>query len=337
MSDFEQNTTKVIEKIIAALGERQKWILACHENPDGDTIGCSLALYSLGKRLGKEVRVTGKSLLPERYFFLPFADAYKASDFILEADKFTAIVCVDTSTEERSIGGLAEASKRGAVVINIDHHGDNRMLCDLSMVNPNASATAEVVVDIFMSSEWKITKDEANLLYLALVTDNGNFRFSSTTEKSHKCAATLMSFGAVPSFIDEGVNENMTASVLRLWGLALSRTESFAGGVCAVFWLTQEEIESAHADAASIDGLVNMLLRVKGVKAAALFSCVDGQNKASVRTKTPYSAREIVSVFGGGGHPQAAGTKIQGDFYCALTKLKAEMEKHVAKRNTSNR
>ena len=44
----------VMREIIEKFDSNEKWIILCHENPDGDTMGCGLALYSLGKRLGKE-------------------------------------------------------------------------------------------------------------------------------------------------------------------------------------------------------------------------------------------------------------------------------------------
>ena len=111
---------------------------------------------------------------------------------------------------------------------------------------------------------------------------------------------------------------------LRLWGLALSRTEVFGGGERAVFWLRREELEASGVGSAELDGLVNMLLRIKGVKLALFLTEYDGFCKLSVRARPPYNARAVAAAFGGGGHPCAAGAKTAGAFGEILERVKKE-------------
>ena len=67
----------VMGAVIEKFKSNDKWVILCHENPDGDTLGSGLALYSLGKRLGKKVRVMGRDVIPERYKFLPYYDDFE--------------------------------------------------------------------------------------------------------------------------------------------------------------------------------------------------------------------------------------------------------------------
>lgn len=324
MTDLDQ-----IRLIKEKLDSENKWVILCHENPDGDTMGCGLALYSLGKRLGKSVRVMGRDPIPGSYSFLPYYMDFECCMQIREEDVRDALlICVDTSTAERSMPGLKEVLPL-VDSINIDHHGDNHRYCRSNLVDPDASATAEIITDLLTESGWGIEESEAICLYTGLSTDNGNFRFGTTTPRSHICAAKLLEAGVKPAVIDEYVNENMTPEILKLWGVAYSRTEMFSDGRGALFWLNEEDFKEAGAGPSAVDGLVNMLLRLKGVKVALFMTEVNGENKVSIRTKAPYVARDIASVFGGGGHLQAAGAKVRGKFRDVIASLKAQAEKYI--------
>lgn len=325
---------KIAAEVIKKLNEASSWVVLCHESPDGDTVGCGLALCLLASRLGKSSRIMGKDHMPYRYSFLPMSESYETVLQLAPEDAEGALViCVDTSTVDRSVPGLAEIL-RTSDTVGIDHHGDNKAYCGINMIDAEASSTAEVVLDLMLSAGWGVTKDEAICLYTALTTDNGNFRFSSTTARSHRCASQLIAAGVDPSYIDDCVNENMSVEIIRLWGLALSRTELFSEGKCALFWLNHSDLKAAEADASVVDGLVNMLLRVIGVKVAILIVETGSGSKASIRTKDSYSARELAEVFGGGGHVHAAGAKISGNFSEALKKIRIEAERYVSNRTS---
>ena len=325
----------VMKEIIDKLASSDNWLVLCHENPDGDTMGCGLALYSLGKRLGKNVRIMGRDPIPGTYWFLPYYNDFECCRKISEEDAAdTLLICVDTSTAARSIPGLKELLPH-ADSINIDHHGDNHLYCRLNLVDPDASASAEIITELLTESGWGIEEREAVSLYTGLSTDNGNFRFGTTTPRSHICAAKLLEAGVRPDMIDEYVNENMTPEILKLWGVAYTRTEIFSNGRGALFWLTKEDFADAAAGPSAVDGLVNVLLRITGVKVALFITQVNGENKVSIRTKAPYVARDIASVFGGGGHLQAAGAKVEGDFREAIASLKSEAEKYIDDRTVA--
>ncbi|MBR4400375.1 MAG: DHH family phosphoesterase [Synergistes sp.] len=328
----------VFEEVLSKMKKYASWSIICHENPDGDTLGSSFALCSLGLREGKKVSVLSKSMLPDVFSFFPHygeavvgecADPQKAAGSLL--------IVVDTSTEGRALTNLKELLSSCADSVNIDHHKDNTMFAASNLVVPGASAAAEIVTRLMEAYGSGITKEEASALYTALTTDNGSFRFNSTSVESHRCAQVLLAAGADPAAIDDRINENMTCGILRLWGKALSRTEVFADGRCAFFCLREKEISDAGAVPNSLDGLVNMLLRIRGVKAALFLAEIDGRNKLSVRSRAPYSAREIAAVFGGGGHDGAAGARIGGDFNSAAARVKEEAEKYARSRDSAGK
>lgn len=326
----------LFDEVLKKLKRHDSWVILCHENPDGDTLGSAFALYSLGKREGKSVMIVCPDSLSDTFSFFPHAAELRVTKSLPAGEVRNALLAaVDISTEKRTLANMPELLSACADSVNIDHHGDNTMFAATNLVVPSASATAEIITALLSAYGKGITEGEASALYTALVTDNGNFRYNSTSVESHGCAQLLLEAGAKPTEIDDRINENMTDKILRLWGLALSRTELFAGGKCALFWLRGFEIDGADADSNALDGLINMLMRIKGVKVALFLAEKNGNNKLSVRSRAPYSARDLASRFGGGGHQNAAGAKISGGFEDTLASVKKEAEKYVAFGNTS--
>lgn len=319
-----------LSEAIRLLNAKNDWLMLCHEKPDGDTLGSALALCSIAKRLGKSARAIGKDPLPSEYGFLPGALLYTEQKRLTREDASDSlIVFVDTSTVERSPDGAGKlASYLDSLAI--DHHGDNNLFCKVNLVDAGASATAEIVTNLALTAKWGVSRDEAVCLYAALVTDNGNFRFSSVTPETHRCASVLLAAGAHPNEIDDMLNETLSPAIIRMWGAVYSRAEISEDGNCAFLRLTREEFLSAGGEPGSTEGLVNTLLRIRGVKIAVLLVEGSTSNRASIRTKAPYSARELATVFGGGGHICAAGAKIPGPHAEAYERIKEEAKRYAA-------
>ncbi|MDO4988442.1 MAG: DHH family phosphoesterase [Synergistes sp.] len=334
MTGVEISAADAAEK----LKKYSSWVILCHENPDGDTLGCAFALGSLGKRTGKKTVVVSKDALPERYGFLSGECSFAVTNSILsELVRDSIVVAVDISTEERSVANLRDIITAAADSLNIDHHAGNTCFAASNLVVPSASAAAEVVARIFELYGSGISKYEADALYTALTTDNGNFAFSSVTAESHRCAQVLLNAGAGPAAIYDRINENMSCGALRAWGLALSRTVTFANGKCAIFHLRESELKELNTPVSMLDGLVNLLLRIIGVKIAMFVTELGGSVKLSVRSRLPYSSRAIAEKFGGGGHICAAAAKFSSDFDGAVKKIMTEAEAYVNIRNIADK
>jgi phosphoesterase RecJ-like protein len=327
----------MVEEILKILKERDNWLILSHEKPDGDTIGCGVALASLGLRLSKKVVFGCPDPCSPRYSFLLKDITFEVLD-ILPIDfpgDDGVIICVDTSNASRSVQGIADRSVK-CPVINIDHHIDNEKYGDVNWIVPDASATGELVTELLFRSPWGISADEATALYAAVISDNGSFSFASTTLKSHDCAMKLLEAGASPNKIAEELDANLSDGVLKLWGAAMLRTETFAEGRCALYWLSCEDFAKTGTTRQSTENLVNFLLRIKGVKLAALCSEISDplgkqpEVRVSLRARSLYNAREVASVFGGGGHNLAAGCTIKFPLEKALSLLRTEMESQVA-------
>lgn len=317
----EENRTDAITQIVSALSEKERWLVLAHEKPDGDTLGCACAMASVGRRLSKDVLLGGPDAIPERYSFLPEAASFQVLHDVPThfQNRQSAVICLDTSTLERAIPGLTRENGREYLLANIDHHPDNACWGDLNWVERSASATGEMLTELFLQANWDMKPNEASALYTALITDNGDFSFASTTEYSHECAIELMRAGAKPSDIVTYLTSNLHANVLKLWSRAFARVYTFAGGLGAIFWLDCEDFATTCTSKEDTENLVNYLLRIKGVKLAALCTELPDYVRVSLRARPPYSARDVAHVFGGGGHELASGCTIHGRLLEALS------------------
>jgi phosphoesterase RecJ-like protein len=320
-----------IDKILDILTSKGRWLILVHEKPDGDTIGCAVALAALGERLGKRVTLGGPDCFPPKYLFLLGDTPYFVFDKIPEdfSGGDCVIVCVDTSNIERAVKGVGEAVG-SRTVVNIDHHADNSAYGDVNWIEPSASATGEMVTVLMSLSKWGISQSEANALYVAIVTDNGNFSFPSSSAKSHECAVKLLEAGADPGMVTEELEANLSENSLKLWGRAFSKVALFQEGLCALFWLTVADFEETGTTRQECENLVNFLLRIKGVRVAALCSETDKGVRVSLRARLPFSVHDIAAHFDGGGHNLASGCTIRKPLQEALSLLRTEMERHVA-------
>jgi phosphoesterase RecJ-like protein len=325
-----------IEKIVGLLDASDSWLILSHESPDGDTLGCGAALTRLALRLFKKVFHACPDPCPPKYSFLFDGPGLRPLHFLPKnfPGPGGVVICVDTSTGARTFP-LAGSDGFMCPLINIDHHVDNERFGDVVWVDPTASATGEIVTELMSESGWGFRKEEAEALYVALVSDNGGFSFESTTLKSHAVAMKLIEAGVSPNKISEELNSNLSAGILNLWGRAMMRADVFAGGACAIFWLDAEDFAQTGTERDATENLVNFLLRIKGVKMAALcseLSDAEGKNrvKASLRARAPFSAREVAAVFGGGGHNLASGCVLSAGVSEAVSLLREEMTKHVS-------
>jgi phosphoesterase RecJ-like protein len=329
----KQKERKTIEKILRVLAESDKWLILMHEKPDGDTSGCATALASLGTRIGKDVTLGCPDDYPPKYLFMLRDVQFRVLDGIPHdfAGDNCAVVCVDTSNPERSVRNIEQA-RDCCVIVNIDHHIDNTEYGHVNWIEPSASATGEMVTELMVSSEWGISPDEANALYVAIVTDNGNFSFPSSSKWSHECAVALMEAGAAPGMIAEELETNLSVNMIRLWGRAFERTDLFSGGLCAIYWLSLADFEETSAKRSDTENLVNFLLKIRGVRIAALCSETEDGVRVNLRSRFPMDSREVAVLFGGGGHTLAAGCTIREPMQGALSSLRREMERHAAAR-----
>ena len=307
--------SSAMDEVIAALRDNDGFVIAGHRDPDGDSLGSSLALGLALERSGKRVAVISADPLSAAYRRLPESGRIEVRDTAPEG--FPVAVLIECNGVERSgVDGLDDR-----LVINIDHHANNPGFGDVNWVDPGVAATGVMIYDLLRAMELQISPEIATHLYVAILTDTGSFRYSNTDARALRVAAELVELGVDPAAVAEAIYENVPAAKVRLLGAALASLELLAGGAVAVMVLPYDVLHAGPGEA-DTEGIVNHGQGIDGVAVAALFKEVGrDQYRVSLRSRGDVDVAAIAASFGGGGHPRAAGCTLEGSLESARNRV----------------
>ena len=102
------------------------------------------------------------------------------------------------------------------MVVNIDHHATSEHFGTINWIDATASAVGEMIYNLCKAIGGRITKEIAECVYLALVTDTGSFHFPNTTERTLKVASELIKVGVKPADISQAVYNSYPWSRIEL-------------------------------------------------------------------------------------------------------------------------
>lgn len=340
----ENKTLTDMKKMIL---DAKNILLLTHESPDGDAIGSTLAMHHALKQLEKD----SDMYIPEysRLFkFLRGTDEIKNRlkgeledetksesesepdvelEYELKNDVYDLVIALDCSDEQRLEGTeLFESAKN---TIQIDHHGTNTMFADINFVNPTAPACAQILITIFEYFGLEITKEIGESLVTGIITDTGGFQYQGVTAETFEFAAELLRTGIDIPKIYSKVLQTKTKSSFELQKRVIDRLEFLEDGKIAFSYITGEDQQEVNAEHGDHEGLVNIGREVEGVE-VSIFVREDLEKegyKISMRSTGDANVSDICFLFGGGGHPRAAGCFIKGSLEQVRKKILAETKK----------
>jgi phosphoesterase RecJ-like protein len=303
-------TPQTRELVLARIREDSRFVLAAHENPDGDALGSLVAMQGLLSALGKDsaMFISPDDLpLPQEYSVFPMDGLIQQPPADI-AER--TVVFLDCGNIDRN---SASVLRDGAQLLNIDHHHDNTHFGTLNYVVPNASCTAEIVWDLMHGLGVRPTPTVAQALYIGLITDTGRFMYENTGPRAHLMAAELLEAGVDVPAVYRGLYEEIPEGKLALLALALGQLQRFDSGEFTLTMLSAEDFERADAEESDSEGIIDQLRALQGTKVAALVRELSsgerkGQHKVSLRaTDDDVDVSIIARAQGGGGHRRAAG------------------------------
>jgi phosphoesterase RecJ-like protein len=306
---------KIPKEIVAALRKEKVFLIATHINPDGDALGSALALSFALESAGKEVYVYNKDIVPAFYRFLPGHKRVRSS-LKKAISKDPVLILLDCNSPDRA--ALEQYSFRKSIVI--DHHETERDFGDVRWVVPAAAATGLLVFYLIKAIGAALTGDIARNLYTAIAVDTGTFRYSNTSSEVLRVSAELIEAGADPAFIAECLFERWEKSRFDLLVMTLNNVE--IKNDIAMMHITKDMFEKTETTAEDTENFSNLPRMIRSVKISALFrESGNGFWKASLRSKGKVNVAKIAELFGGGGHKNAAGFRIEGSLNLAKKKL----------------
>ena len=311
-----------ITKIKNRILKSEKISIITHWSPDGDAMGSSLALFHYLKKINKNVKV----IVPNEY--PPFLNWLPGNNQVLnhqtqklKSDKFVSssdlIFILDFNTLSRiNELGVAVSKNKNASIVVVDHHQQPEDFAHLYYHDTKACSTCELVFELITGISGKkiLDKKIASCLYTGMMTDTGNFRFDSVTEKTHQIVSVLISNGADNSAIYSAVQDNYSYSRMRLIGYCLHEKLKLVPDMNAAYiFLSQDELDKFNYVKGDTEGLVNYALSITGMKFSAFFAERDGMIKTSFRSKGKFDVNVFARKhWSGGGHKNAAGGQFNG-------------------------
>lgn len=302
MKSYQKTT---IEQAAKLLSSKQRIALFAHKNPDGDTIGASVALRLALEKLGKRVTVFCESTLSAS--ILKFS---RSTEIKHRAEgKFDLLVAVDCADLLR-IGDDAAFYDAANETLTIDHHGGD-YFSKYNCLYPYASC-CQIVYAIIKLLGVNIDAELATYLYMGICTDTGNFAHSNTDSVVFTAAAELSDLGADKEKVYRSFFCDTTFAENKLYGLALSRIRSYYDGQMALLYVTKEDLDSLSLDSSATSGLVQFAINIVTAKVGVcIVEYARNIYKVSMRGKN-FDVREVCKHFGGGGHILASGCMING-------------------------
>jgi bifunctional oligoribonuclease and PAP phosphatase NrnA len=310
MPNQETPTLTELDAVVETLREHPRFLVAAHENPDGDALGSMLAATLGLRELGKDavMYLAGEAPLPGEYGFLSLQEVVRSLPEDVEERVLLTLDCAN----ERRLGPDPTVLGRAKLVVDVDHHHDNSRFGAVNLVIADASSTAEIVRDLLRELDVPLTPEIAEALYVGLVTDTGRFQYTNTSPKSLRLAAELVEAGADVHGIFRQVYETVQFAKLKLLARALERARLYEGGRLVISHLVRDDFAEVGAEEPYSEGIIDYLRQVEGAELVALIRepPTDGgpTRRISLRSsRDEVDVSAIAREAGGGGHRQAAG------------------------------
>ena len=311
---------------IQLISDAQKIVVIQAENPDGDSLGSSLALEEILSDAGKDVIMFCAIDIPKYMRYITGWDRV-VKDWPKDRD---AAIIVDTSSKTLMVQALAIPGVQHFLeshpVLVIDHHQDEEgdLPFNATLLNDNtAVASSEIIYQLATEAGWAINPQAAESMFTSIQADSLGLTTQSTTARSYQVAADLVKLGAVPATIEARRREYMKkpADILEYKGRLIERIEYHLDGKLATIHIPWDEIEE-FSDRYNPSVLVLDEMRLVDTVqvAVAIKTYPDGKATGKIRANVPVG-HAVAGYFGGGGHEYASGFKIHEKYDTLISEL----------------
>jgi phosphoesterase RecJ-like protein len=302
---------------INLINNAKKIIVIQAENPDGDSLGSSVALEEILSDLGKEVVLYCPVEIPKYMRYINGWDRV-VTDFDTSAD---LAIIVDTAADVLITKVLETPGVRHYLeshpVLVLDHHTTKSNLSfDHTLLSTEVVATGQLIYDLSAAAGWSINQQAAENMMIAIMSDSLGLTTQNVSPATYAVAGKLAELGASNAAIEERRREFMKKApeILAYKGELIGRIEYYLGGKLALVHIPWEDIQK-YSDQYNPSVLVLDEMRlVEGVElGVAIKTYPDGKITGKLRGNLPI-AETVAGYFGGGGHQYAAGFRVYEEY-----------------------
>ena len=314
-----------IEAVVPALLSARRVVLTTHINPDGDGLGSEIAMAGWFAGRGREVMIINDSPTPAVYSFLD--PEHRIRQFTVDRDgpaidRADLIVVLDTNSTARLRAMEPYVIASRATKICIDHHLDPSPFATYYLIDDDATSTGEILYRLLTRLRGPdLAPHIAEALYCAIMTDTGSFRYPRVDPEIFRICARLIECGADPVKIFANVFERWSGGRVRLLGEMLAGLKTEYSGKLAYVTISRDMLARTDTGEEDTDNFTTFPMSVEGVLVGILFLELDKGVKISFRSKGEIPINELAREFGGNGHRNAAGARIETGTLAAIREL----------------
>ena len=324
-------------KIADFIRSRDNFLIATHVFPDGDNMGSMLALAEGLAKLKKKVASYIAGSVPGIYTWMPGAehidsDIDRAAARLHCSGDCPTLLVVDSGDLQRMGETFAAwlESQSDAEMANIDHHATNVQFGNVNWVDASYSSVGEMIYEILSELKVKLSPDMAQNLFVSVYTDTGRFSFSNTTERSLRYAALYVAAGAKPITAFRNVYASRSLASFHLQAESFQTLQRFLDDRGCYFWVDQAMMEATNTTVDDTEGFIDAVRTLRDFEIVVFFKEISQRDiRVSARAHPPINASALMAMFGGGGHPRAAGCRIEMPLPAAIHLFISEAEKAI--------
>lgn len=290
-------------------------LILFHRHPDGDAIGAGFGLKLILEAMGCTALCVCEDEIPERLRFLTEGMQDSVLKENLPADFVpTQIISVDTASPAQA--GVLYPDYEGRFDLMIDHHAKGEMYAD-GYIDGSASSAGELIYRLSrelmrMGRLTAIPEGVDRLLYAAVSSDTGCFRYSNASPETHRAAAALLEAGFDSADLNHRLFGVKSYKLLQAEKVGFDRLKLYADGRLGIVDMPYAVMEQYGFTDEHLGTLVDVARGLQGVQVAVAIRQpkAEGVYRVSMRSSCEVDVAAVCAEFGGGGHIKAAGCTV---------------------------
>lgn len=324
----EKRRFKAAEELLA---KSKRILISGHLSPDGDSLGCMIAMSRMLRAAGHEAFAAADRHTLGKLGFLEGVD-----DLLplrsLRRKKFDLFIYVDAAAPNRLPPEVRPFAEK-LPTITFDHHATSVEAGNVSVIQPGVSSAAEVVWRFAKWMEWPLDRAIAEALWVAMVTDTGRFAYESTTPATLRAACDLLKHGVRTTWINDVIYCSFPCKAMELKRRAWRSLHIWKNRKVAEVTLSRDDFREVRGTKAEAEDVIEIPRQVARNGIALFFYQIPDRTKetrVSIRTRPPWDATALAAQFGGGGHVRAAGCTITGSIGVAKRQMRKAVRDMLA-------
>ena len=330
-----EKRTRVRARVIAQavrelIFESSNIFIMGHKNPDMDSLGASVGLWSAIRQLGKNCNIIiDNDTTAIDYYMTKLKKGDKYDNLFISSDEAekninekTLLIIVDVHNKGYVNNfGITEKINRKII---IDHHRRSPDIIEgalLNYIEVYASSTSEMVTELiqYMLQKPRIPKIVAEGLLGGIFMDTKGFQFKSGV-RTFDAAAFLRSLGADTIEVKKMFTDSLDDYLFISDTIRNAEVhENLAIAVCP------SDVNNTVIVARAADEL----LGISGIDVCFVLCNINDSIIISGRSTGEVNVQVILEELGGGGHMNMAGAKLECTIDEAVNLLKEAINKHL--------